>query len=166
MIESSQVSVMFIGLKTCRTHPWKVAKHNHRSGKMNSALFAVIMPGLWACCTHRSGSCQCAGSSVSHSVHDASVLPGRHPKLCCIILIPFVEMPFFLFLFEDFTKAPAISCPVVLSINCKWGPGGEETTKHKRTPNNSQNFCIKRNKPDVAGQLYSPNQICLLLGKD
>lgn len=143
MIESFKVSVMFIGLKTCRTYPWKVAKHSHRRGKMNSALFAVIMPGLWACCTNRPGSCQCAGSSVSHCMHDASVLPGRHPKLCCIILIPFVKMPLFLFLFEDLTKAPAISCPTVLSINCKWGGKRGRNHKTQKNPQQFPEFCQK-----------------------
>jgi len=99
-------------------------------------------------------------------MHDASVLPGRHPKLCCIILIPFVKMPFFLFLFQDFTKASAISCPTVLSVNSKPGVGGEETTKQKKISTILRNFASKSIKQTLQDNCILPNQICLLLGKD
>lgn len=44
--------------------------------------------------------------------------------------------------------------------------GGERKHKTQRKPNNSQNFTVKKNKRDFAGQLILPNQICLLLGND
>lgn len=122
---------------------------------MKSALCAA--PGLrWARWMNRGGSCQCAGSWARQGMHGASVLPGSQPALCCIILVPLVKMPLFLFPFQDLTKASAISCPTVLPVNSEWCWKGEKgSTKHKESPTILRILVSKRIKGTLQDSPFS-----------
>lgn len=155
VIESFKVSITFTGLKICLTQLWKLARQTQRSAKMNSALFAVIMPGcgLAVLTDQEAANVQARRQATVRTVHLSSLAgvqssaasPQFHLWKC----------PSLSFSFKIWQKLPETA---VLPINSE--PGGRErnhqTHTHPKTNSNSSNFHGGKTEAGFSGQPYFP----------
>lgn len=155
VIESFEVSITFTGLKICLTQLWKLARQTQRSAKMNSALFAVIMPGcgLAVLTDQEAANVQARRQATVRTVHLSSLAgiqssaasPQFHLWKC----------PFLSFSFKIWQKLPETA---VLPINSEPGGRGRnhQTHTHPKTNSNSSDFHGGKSEAGFSGQPYFP----------
>lgn len=155
VIESFKVSITFTGLKICLTQLWKLARQTQRSAKMNSALFAVIMPGcgLAVLTDQEAANVQARRQATVRTVHLSSLAgvqssaasPQFHLWKC----------PFLSFSFKIWQKLPETA---VLPINSEPGGRGRnhQTHTHPKTNSNSSDFHGGKSEAGFSGQPYFP----------
>lgn len=165
MIESFKISAMFPGLRTCCTQAWEPARQKPIGVRWRVlCLQRLCCAGLAGWTEGEAASVQARGQGTVCTMHLSSLAacqPLLHhpPSMGENALLPLALLRFYKSFCYFLPNGALRQFQVVVG-------GGERKHKIQRKPNNSQKFCVKKNKGDFAGQLILPNQICLLLGKD